>query len=121
MSEKNRYLIQLVGPFFQGSSIVLDLPWGEGAEKQKIEKIAIQIASNDAPMVERDAPTCPADFLSKNIKRKIRLGNYGDFNIGFTGILELDELELLQGDEIHFLQDEPETTIVDIVLTKAIS
>ena len=96
MSDKNRYLIQVVGPFSQGSSIF-----------------------NDLPIVDRNSSTCPANFLSETIERKIKLGNYGDFNIGFTGVFELDEIEILQEDEVYFYQNEPETTIIDIVLTKA--
>lgn len=119
MSDKNRYLIQVVGPFLQGSSIFNDLPWKIDNEEQKIEKIAIQIAPNDLPIVDRNSPTCPANFLSETIERKIKLGSYGDFNIGFTGVFELDEIEILQEDEVYFYQNEPETTIIDIVLTKA--
>ena len=38
--------------------------------------------------------------------------------MGWTGILELSDLKISTEDDFYFLQKEPESTIVDLILDK---
>lgn len=105
-------LIQKRGPFNAGASIYT---WTD--KNILIKKIAIQISPSDQPIICRDTKDYSNDFLQKSSQRKIKIGD-SEFYMGWTGILELSDLEIDTEDDFYFLQQEPESTIVDLILDK---
>lgn len=109
-------LIQKRGPFNAGTSIYT---WTD--KNILIKKIAVQINPSDQPIICRNTKDYSEDFLQtsnqRKNQRKIKIGN-NEFYMGWTGILELSDLEINTEDDFYFLQEEPESTIVDLILDK---
>ena len=115
---RNSFFIQLQGPFKKGYSIFgSSLIQG----KETLKRIAIQINFESTPgLLSNTADTDQQNKADKNVSpiHQIRLGKLGTFAIGATGILEIHNLDLNASDlnNSYFLQDEPASTIIDLLI-----
>ena len=126
MAEPNTFFVQLKGPFTSDDDLLklielektFDIHDSSTGDTQKvtenrfIKKIGIQITPE---------ASFEAQVLMPEARHRIQIGGSGDdiFTIGATGILEMDNLRLDKtnlSDNFHFLQEENELTLVDLVL-----
>ena len=115
---KNSFFIQLQGPFKKGYSIFgSSLIQG----KETLKRIAIQTNFESTPgVLSNQGDADQQNKVDENVSpiHQIHLGVLGTFAIGATGILEIHDLDLNAGDlnNSYFLQDEPASTIIDLLI-----
>lgn len=115
---KNSFFIQLQGPFKKGYSIFgSSLIQG----KETLKRIAIQTNFESTPgVLSNQGDADQQNRVDENVSpiHQIHLGVLGTFAIGATGILEIHDLDLNAGDlnNSYFLQDEPASTIIDLLI-----
>ena len=111
-------IIQLRGPFKTGVSFLNEIKnW---KDNYIIETLAIQINPYKAPILNRNTKDYQEEF-AEGLKAAICLEQnnvQNIFKIGYTGVLELSGMSINKDSKIYFLQDEPDTTLVDIILIK---
>ena len=110
-------LIQAKGPFTENTPIIKKWP----DDNMKLAKIAVQINPAFNPIICRNPSDYSEGFLQENSQKQIQIGP-SSFYIGWSGILELSDIEIFKEDLdlVYFLQNEPSTTIVDLIFEQII-
>lgn len=105
-------IMQVKGPFTANAPIIKKWP----NDNMKLSKVAVQINPAFNPVICRNPSDYSEGFLQEQGQKQIKIGS-SSFYIGWSGILELSDIEIFKEDMnlIYFLQDEPTTTIVDLI------
>lgn len=110
-------IIQLRGPFKAGVSFLNEIKnWNDN---YIIETLAIQINPYEVPILNRSTRDYQESFTEGLKTICLEQNNVQNiFKIGYTGVFELSGVSVNKNSKIYFLQDEPDTTLVDIILIK---